>query len=203
MLEDKGFHLTVKDGCRKLGGHGRESNLRRQGKNYYLVDVEFQGGLLEREKSMLRGPPGLVAPVDSGAASLSATGGVDERRAVTISTSEMPSREAVESHQVAHIPFAPWCRACISGRGREAPHFRHGGGEENTAATPVVSLDYFFLGLTDSTGEGTTPTLVLRDGNTTNSLGLRVPRKGPVPHAVRGVLCFSARVVLHANDPQE
>ena len=22
-LEDKGFHMTVKDGCRELGGHGR------------------------------------------------------------------------------------------------------------------------------------------------------------------------------------
>ena len=31
MLEDKGFHLTVKDGCQKLGGRGREINLRRRG----------------------------------------------------------------------------------------------------------------------------------------------------------------------------
>ena len=31
-------------------------------------------------------PPGLVAPVDSGVAGLSATTGVDERRAITIST---------------------------------------------------------------------------------------------------------------------
>ena len=42
MLEDKGFHLTVKNGFRKLGGHGREINLRRQ-RNSYLVDVEFLG----------------------------------------------------------------------------------------------------------------------------------------------------------------
>ena len=122
-LEHKGFHLTDKDGCRKLGGHGREICLRRQG-NSYLVDVEFKGGLLESKTSMLRGPPGLVAPVDSDVAALSATAGVDERRAVTIATPEMPSREAVESHQLTHIPFAPWCCACISGRGREAPHFR-------------------------------------------------------------------------------
>ena len=47
MLEDKGFHMTVQDGCRKLGGHGHEMNLRRQG-NSYLVDVEFRGGLLEK-----------------------------------------------------------------------------------------------------------------------------------------------------------
>ena len=106
MLEDKGFHLTVKDGCRKLGGHGREINERRLG-NSNLVDAEFQGGLLECEKSMLRGRPGLVAPVDSGVAGICAVAGVDERRAVTISTPEMPSREAVESHQKTHIPFAP------------------------------------------------------------------------------------------------
>ena len=86
-------------------------------------------------------------------AGLSATAGVDERRAVTIATPEAPSREAVESHMLTHIPFAPRCRACISGRGREAPHYRQDG--EETVATPVISLDYFFLGLTDSTGDGT------------------------------------------------
>ena len=49
----------------------------------------------------------------------------------------------------------------------------------------------FSLGLTDSTtGEGTTPTLVLCDGNTTHSVGLMVPWKGPVPCAVRGVCVF-------------
>ena len=105
----QGFSFD-KDGCWKLGGHGREMILRRQG-NSYLVDVEFWGGLLECETSMLRGPPSLVAPVDSGVAGLSATAGVDERRAVTISAPEMPSREAAESHQLTHIPFAPWCRA--------------------------------------------------------------------------------------------
>ena len=96
---------------------------------------------------------------------------------------EMLNHEAVESHQLTHIPFAPWCRACTAGRGRETPHFRHGGGEETAAATPVVSLDYFFLGLI-------VPTIVLCDGNTTYSLGLMVPRKGPLPYAVRGVCVF-------------
>ena len=84
-----------------------------------------------------------MALVDSGVAGLSATAGVDERREVTISTPEMPSREAVESHQLTNVPFAPWCRACLAGRGGEAPHFRHGGGKEAAAATRVVSLEYF------------------------------------------------------------
>ena len=54
----------------------------------------------------------------------------------------------------------------------------------------VISLDYFFLGLTDSTGDGTPPALALCDGTTTYSLGLMVPKKGPVPYAVRGVCVF-------------
>ena len=132
MLEDKGFHMTVKDGCWKLGGHGRQMNLQRQG-NSYLVDVEFRGGLLEKKKETGL-PPCLVALVDIVVAGLSATADVDERRAVTNATPKVPSREAVESHLLTHIPFAPWCRACISGRGREAPHFRQGG-EENSCYT--------------------------------------------------------------------
>ena len=64
-------------------------NLRREG-NSSLVDVEFRSGLLECEKSMLRGPLGLVAPVDSGVAGLSASAGVDERRAVTFQHPKCP-----------------------------------------------------------------------------------------------------------------
>ena len=71
-----------------------------------LLVLSSKDGLPECEKSMLRGTPGLVAPVDTGVAGLSATAGVDERRAVTISAPEMPSREVVELHQLAHIPFA-------------------------------------------------------------------------------------------------
>ena len=148
---------------------------------------------------------------NSGVAGLSAAAVVDERGAVASSTTELPRCEAVESHKLARVPFAPLCRARIDGRSREAPPVRreappcrHGGGEEITVITPVVSLDYFSLGLTDNTtGEGNTPTLVLCDSNTTYTPGLMAPRKGPVPHAVRGVFCLFSRVGLHADDPQE
>ena len=196
MLEDKRFHLTVKDGRRKLGGHGREINLRRQG-NSYLVDVESQGGLLECEKSMLRGTSGLVAPVDSGVAGLSATAGADERRAVTISTPEMPSREAVESHQLTHIPFAPWCRARTSGRAEKL----------HTSATvqrPRQSCRWITSSLVGLTALERAQLPRLFCDNTTYSLGLMVPRKGPAPYAVRGVCVFLqdfgyTRMILKSN----
>ena len=41
MLEDKDFHLTVKGGCWKLGGHGREMILRRQGNSNLLCGRSF------------------------------------------------------------------------------------------------------------------------------------------------------------------
>ena len=144
LLEDKGFHITVKDDCRKLGGHGREMNLRRQG-NSHLADVEFRGGLLEKKRLGSLLVSWLLWTVVWQV--FLPLAGADERRAITTATPEALSREAVESHMLTHIPFAPWCRACISGRGREAPHFRQGG--EETVATPVISLDFFFLSLTD------------------------------------------------------
>ena len=55
---------------------------------------------------------------------------VGERRAVADSTLEMPSRETVKSHQLAHIPFVSWSRTCVAGQGREGPHFSQMGGAE-------------------------------------------------------------------------
>ena len=43
--EIEGFLLTVGDGCRKLGGHGQEMILRRNGDSR-LVNVESENELL-------------------------------------------------------------------------------------------------------------------------------------------------------------
>ena len=50
----------------------------------------------------------------------------------------------MESHTSTQVPFASLCRACIVGRGREAPQSFHLGGEEVVTVTVlVVSLDVF------------------------------------------------------------
>ena len=89
----------------------------------------------------------------------------------------MPNRVAFESHQLTHIPYAPWCRAC----GAEKLHIS-AMVELKKLQRPRQSCRWaiLFLGLTDTIIEGTTPTLVLCDGTTTYSLGLMLPRKGPV-----------------------
>ena len=105
--EIEGFHLTVGDGCRKLGGHGREMILRRNGDSY-LVNVEFKDGLLECKKSKVRDVTCLVTQKNSDVAGYSAAAVVDERR-VARSTIELPRCEAVESRksaQVVHVSLA-------------------------------------------------------------------------------------------------
>ena len=113
--EIEGFLLTVGDGYRKLGGHGREMILRRNGDSH-LVNVEFKDGLLGCKKSMLRDLTGLVTHKNSDVAGHSAAAVVDERRA-TSSTIELSRCETVESHTSTQVPFASLCRACIVGRG--------------------------------------------------------------------------------------
>ena len=169
--EIEGFHLTVGDGCRKLGGHGRQIILRRNGDSH-LVNVEFKDGLLGCKKSTLRDVTGLVTHANSGVLGCSAPAFVDERR-VASSTIELHRCEAVESQKSAQVPVAPLCCACIVGRSREAPQPLHLGGDEAVTATmPVVSLDDFSLTLTDNTtGEGNAPTIV----HTTYNPGFMVP----------------------------
>ena len=139
--EIEGFLLTVGDGYRKLGGHGREMILRRDGDSH-LVNVEFKDGLLGCKKPMLRDLTGLVTHKNSDVAGHSAAAVVDERRA-TSSTIELSRCETVESHTSTQVPFAPLCRACIVGRGREAPQPFHLGGEE--AVTVTLSCRWTFL----------------------------------------------------------
>ena len=142
--EIEGFLMTVGDGYRKLGGHGREMILRRNGDSH-LVNVEFKDGLLGCKKSMMRDLTGLVTHENSDVAGHSAAAVVDERRA-TSSTIELSRCETVESHTSTQVPFASLCRACIVGRGREAPQPFHLGGEEAViVAMLVVLLDVFFF----------------------------------------------------------
>ena len=202
--EIESFHLTVGDGCRKRGGHGREMILRRNGDSH-LVNVEFKNGLLGCKKSMLTDLTGLVTHENSDVAGFSAAAVVDERR-VARSTIELPSCEAVESRKSAQVAVAPLYCACIIGRGREAPQPFHLRGDVVTVTMPVVPLDEFSLNLTDLTaGESNTPTNV----HTTYDPGFMVPiltecvRAHGAMSCCARCLCLFARVELLAIDPQE
>ena len=53
-----------------------------------------------------------------------------------------PSAWAREQHLASgHARFAPWCKRCINGRGREAPHQRI----TEPGGIPFIHIDYHFL----------------------------------------------------------
>lgn len=54
----------------------------------------------------------------------------------------MPTEAEVIEHAKHHLSYRSWCRHCIRGRGREAPHVR--GGEDPNI--PEIHLDYMFMG---------------------------------------------------------
>ena len=131
--EIEGFLLTVGDGYRKLGGHGREMILRRNGDSH-LVNVEFKDGLLGCKKSMLRDLEGLVNHKNSDVAGHSAAAVMDEKRA-TSSTLWSPTRRPkfLLLHCVVHVLL----------EGAEKLHNL----EAVTVTMLVVSLDVFFFSL--------------------------------------------------------
>ena len=51
-----------------------------------------------------------------------------------------PSQRQVEEHRRTHWPYRSWCKWCVLGRGRGAPHTSTGKSD-----IPVVGIDYFFI----------------------------------------------------------
>ena len=50
----------------------------------------------------------------------------------------VPSQEEVDAHELSHLPFRPWCAACVSGRAQDAPHLTRI--SEKYPGVPVVML---------------------------------------------------------------
>ena len=66
-----------------------------------------------------------------------------ERDVKKLNSPSKPSAEEVERHNLTHLPYRNWCRHCVRGRGKEAPHqaTKGEGGE-----LPELHMDYCFPG---------------------------------------------------------
>ena len=54
-----------------------------------------------------------------------------------------PSAAERREHGLTHVPYQPWCRHCIAGRGREDAHRRRS--PDDPAPVPVVQCEYSSL----------------------------------------------------------
>ena len=55
-----------------------------------------------------------------------------------------PSKSEIEEHEITHIPFRPWCRACVLGRAKGKLHMRLVGTYANSGV-PRVRMDYCYI----------------------------------------------------------
>ena len=51
-----------------------------------------------------------------------------ERKPVKMNDPVEPSAEERKEHEITHLPYRNWCRHCVRGRGKEAPHEKKKGG---------------------------------------------------------------------------
>ena len=84
------------------------------------------------------------------------------------------SRREIEEHELTHTPYRSWCRYCVRGRARNAPHRRS---EEDRNKTPRISMDYFFMSTVDEAASSN-PLLVVLDESTGEKYARAVGQKG-------------------------
>ncbi|CAE6933232.1 RE2 [Symbiodinium sp. CCMP2592] len=138
-----------------------------------------------RSGSLYVGEAGSADPPREEAASASSQPQVDEgQSAQPLARPDRPTPEMIAAHEVSHVPYRSWCRACVAGRGRAYQH--KASGQESTV--PVISMDYlYFNERTDGAG---LPTIVLRDRHSKAIFSHLLPCKGTTgsTHPERAIL---------------
>ena len=55
---------------------------------------------------------------------------------------DLPTQSEIDDHNIDHIPYRSWCRACVEGRGREQGHHSV---DYTSRKVPTIGFDYLFL----------------------------------------------------------
>ena len=86
-----------------------------------------------------------------------------------------PTWETRLKHEKTHIPFRPWCRACVAARKPDWAH-RDLGGTRAKRLMPEVHMDYCFF--RDATSEPSVPTIIIKDRESLAIAAHVTPYKG-------------------------
>lgn len=115
------------------------------------------------------------------------------RQPMVLEGPDVPSAVERELHELTHLPFAPWCEACVRGRGKDMPHRKVEPAERRLM--PMVCLDWFIAASSDEQGqrvEGATDVLLLTDAETGYVAAIPAKSKSAEshPHLVEIVVKF-------------
>ena len=92
-----------------------------------------------------------------------------------------PTKAEREEHDVSHVPYHPWCRLCVMGRGLERRHLTQSGDRDDDMTDPECLLTTVFSAETQST-----PLSVAKDRRTGMTFAAAVSMKGGGdPHSAR------------------
>ena len=121
------------------------------------------------------------------------------RQPVELPVPSPPSEVERLLHELTHLPYAPWCEACVRGRGRDLPHFGlqvgDSGALDHARLRPTICFDWFDIAGSTEAGEraeGVTQALLVIDSETGYVAAIPTPSKGAegYPHLTKMIVTF-------------
>ena len=97
-----------------------------------------------------------------------------KRKIVKMQSPVTPSSAEVEEHSLTHLPYRSWCKHCVRGRMKVAPH-RKRDNRETENGVPEVHLDWAFPG--EEEADKTITILVGRVRHTRMTMSAMAPNK--------------------------
>ena len=110
---------------------------------------------------------------------------------------KLPSRAEVEEHELTHLPYRNWCRHCVKGRGKEAPHKKQNA--EKEAGMPEVHWDFMFLGEENDAGNALT-ILVAKERTTKIGMSSVAPNKSTGEFLSKTALAYLSETGVENGD---
>mgnify|MGYP007058465957 CR=1 FL=1 len=152
-----------------------------------------EGSLTEKSehKNMEGGEGGLTDDEDV----------TDEGAEVKVAqVANLPTREEVEAHNAAHVPFRSWCPHCVKGKSKCGAHFKQ---REVEHEVPTISLDYFYFVKAEIETEREPPTLAMVDDKTGTLKAVTCKQKGVHAEAVEDVVKFLDSLGIQESNPSK
>ena len=99
-----------------------------------------------------------------------------------------PTKKEREEREVLHLPYTPWCKLCVLGKG---PSDHHVTEKKDVAdvTVPTISIDYMFLGTKNVKAKDRT-VLAIFDNRTKAVMALMTHSKGPVEWVMNAAVKF-------------
>ena len=119
-----------------------------------------------------------------------------KRNVLKMMNPRRPSQDEVDEHEITHIPFRSWCRHCVLGRGKEAPHKKMDGAAVDM---PEIHWDFMFLG-EENDAKNTVAILVAKERTTKMGMSSVVPNKSTGAFLCRRSLAYMHEVGVASGD---